>query len=168
MAKAARPTPKAIDPPPPLEGEREGFKPPATLTVVVLRFADGLVVDLVAELSPDAAIGAVAERAIRAGRPLPLLDAVASLLPYERLMQLVGPPPAPAVAPPRPAIPIGGAVHAIAAYVRATTEAAKPAVYTARGALKDFFARYDCPVDFAGEPEGKEETKDEPGSRKAV
>lgn len=136
---------------------------------------DGLVVDLAAELDGEAAIVDVLGRALRAGRRLPLLDAFSTIVTPEaldRLKGLASPPPAPAR--PTPIIPVGGAVHAIAAYVRGTTgPATAAAIYIARGALKDFFARHQCLVDFAGEPETKEEEDDDEqqpkrGARKAV
>jgi hypothetical protein len=153
-------------PAPPREIGPAGPQLPAALTVVVLRFRDGTVVDVVAGLNDQVAIATVAERALRNGWELPLVEAVTSQLPYERLLALCGEPPAPPVPKPRPVIPIAGLVPAIAGYVKAIV--GRPdRVNTARGALTDFFARYDCPVDFTGEPEPKEEVTDEPAARKS-
>ncbi len=124
----------------------------ALATVVVLRFSEGMKIEIVKGLSEKAAIADVAARALSNGAVLPLIEAKTSEIPTRMLVELVGtyePPPPPAE---RPAIPISGLVHAVAAYVK-TTQGKAPKILNARDALRDFFAHYGCPVDFAGEPE---------------
>jgi len=125
-------------------------------TVVVLRFAEGIKIEIVTGMSAKAAIADVAGRALANGASLPLIEAVTSEIPATRLIELVDgrrePPPSPDQRPP---LPIQGAIHAVGAYVRATSakEPQIPQILNARDALRDFFARYGCPIDFAGEPE---------------
>ncbi len=128
-------------------------------TIVVLRFADGIRVDLVTGMDRKAAEADFASRALRNGATLPLFEVISSEIPTKRLIELAGKTPAPVKSEERPAIPISGAIHAFAAYVKATTppiDAKK--IANTRDALSDFFGRYGCPVDFTGEPEPVDES----------
>jgi hypothetical protein len=129
-------------------------KPDAAARIVVLRFASGMKIDLVTGMTEEDAIADCAGLALRNGATLPLFEAISTEIPAKRLIEFAGKAPPPPKPDERPAIPIGGAIHAFAAYVKATTppiDGSKGA--NARDALRDFFGRYGCPVDFAGEPE---------------
>jgi hypothetical protein len=131
------------------------------VTMVVLRFADGMKIEIVTGKTDKAAIAEVAGRAIAAGATLPLLDAVTGDIPRARLLELASGAPPPVAPDARPAIPIKGIVHALAAYVKQTS-GKDPKILNARDALRDFFGRYGCPVDFAGEPEPPAEEPEAP------
>lgn len=119
-------------------------------TVVVLRFADRIMVDVVTGLDAKSAIADFAGRALANGATLPLIEALTSEIPIARLAALAGAQPSPAPIA-RPPIPVNGAVHAVSAYYRQARTG--KGIANARGALTDFFGRFGCTLSFAGEPD---------------
>lgn len=122
--------------------------------VVVLRFADGLAIDLVSGMADKAAIADFAGRSLANGATLPLIEALTSPVPAAVLKRLAGAAIEPPDKPPEPPIPVRGLVHAISAYLVATATQ-KPAadIHPAREALSAFFAHYGVTLDFTGERE---------------
>jgi hypothetical protein len=128
--------------------------------VVVLRFADGIRVDIVADMTEQEAIADMTSRAL-AGRPppvLPLYEAVTSIIPADRASQLLnGAAPALALVSSelRPAIPVAGILAAVRAYGPATIATAGTDTKAAcEEALTRFFDHYGIAIEFGdGTPE---------------
>ena len=121
--------------------------------VVVLRFADRIMVDIVVGKSAQDAIADFAGRVLARGAKLPLIEVLTSEITGFRLGELAE-TAAPALDGTEPAklpsIPVLGALRAIGTYMMETK---RGKVFHARGVLSAFFERFGCTLDFAGEPE---------------
>lgn len=119
--------------------------------VVVLRFADGVRVDIAADMSEAEAIADMVSRAIASAHPptLPLYEAITAVIPRERLLVLLngaaGPAGVVTIAPeaePSP-VPIAGIQAAMRAYGGKVISGAAPDIVAeAQRQLAAFFDRY--------------------------
>jgi len=126
----------------------------STATIVVLRFADRTLVDLVTDLSGQDAVIDFLGRSLRNdAATLPLLETVHAEVPAECIAKLRSSVTSARAAPRKPIVSIKGLIHAASAYVRGTGPDGD--IAKARDVLLAFFANVDpdAVLDFAGEPE---------------
>lgn len=127
---------------------------------MVLRFGDGVRVDMVANMTEAEAIADFLTRILHARTAsMPLLEATTVAVPKERLDELAGTKVEP-VPPVRPSISFAGLIRSVRTYVDAlgNDRSKEPA---AKEALTGFFDRYGIDLDFRvaapleRKPEGK-------------
>lgn len=123
--------------------------------VVMLRFASGPRVDIVADMTEPAAIADFAGRALAAEFPpsLPLIEAHTAAIPRERLLALLnGGETAVAASanPPRPMVSAAGVVQAVRAYMAAlgAVDRSTEKSERAKEDFIEFFSRYGVDLDF--------------------
>jgi hypothetical protein len=123
--------------------------------VVVLQFAAGPRVDIVADMTEAEAIADFAGRALASEFPpaLPLLDGVTAAIPRERLLALLNGGQMAVAAVPQPSRPklsAAGMVQAVRAYMAAlgSPDRSNTSLDSAKAEFVAFFDRYGVDVDF--------------------
>lgn len=130
---------------------------PDNALLVVLHFADSPVAELARRdgRTTDQLVGEIIGRALAAGRRLPLESHFTMEVPASRMLELVNGAaalPDSAKAAPKPRLPIKGLVHAVGAYVKATT--GRNPSPNAGDFLDAFFGRFGIEIDYAGNGNG--------------
>lgn len=121
--------------------------------VVVLRFAETTIIDIILCDNQQQAIAEFAGRALAAGHKLPLVESMCAEVPRERMAALLGLGlPEVLIAKAQP-IPIRGLTRAVQVYQIADEEE------DARVRLNHFFDIYDVTIDYTGAPLRQRVTK---------